>query len=85
MNFYIIKLLVLLPVMGLLIFGALWLYRKYQPALMQGQNARSIRLVETMPMGSFCKLAVVEFDDKRLLLSISRNSVSCVLASEKKP
>ena len=32
MTGYIIKLLVLLPVMAGLIFAALWLYRKYQPA-----------------------------------------------------
>lgn len=72
---YIIKLLVLLPVMGGLIFAALWLYRRYQPALMRAQKDRQIKIVETLPLGGFAKLAVIEFNGQSLLISVTRNRI----------
>ncbi len=81
---YIIKLLVLLPIMAGLIFTALWLYRKYQPALMPGlmkvQHKRSIKMLETLPVGNFAKLAVVEFDGQKILLSVTRGRVERIAA-----
>lgn len=75
MTVYIIKLLVLLPVMCGLIFAALWLYRKYQPALGHAQKQRSMKIVETMTLGSFAKLVIVEFDERKILLSVTRGRV----------
>lgn len=75
MTAYIIKLLVLLPIMGGLIFAALWLYRKYQPALMGAQKERSIKILETLPVGNFGKLALIEFEGQKILLSVTRSRV----------
>lgn len=75
MTAYIIKLLVLLPIMGGLIFAALWLYRKYQPALMGAQKERSIKMLETLPVGNFGKLALIEFEGQKILLSVTRSRV----------
>ncbi|GAA0469211.1 hypothetical protein GCM10009096_07680 [Parasphingorhabdus litoris] len=72
---YLIKLLILLPIMGGLIFAALWLYRKYQPALMSAQKDRRVKILETLPMGGFAKLAVIEFEGETLLISINRNRI----------
>lgn len=72
---YLIKLLILLPIMGGLIFAALWLYRKYQPALMSAQRDRRVKILETLPMGGFAKLAVIEFEGETLLISINRNRI----------
>lgn len=82
MTIYIIKLLILLPAMGGLIFGALWIYRKYQPALIKAQNKRCVKMIETVPLGNFAKLAVVEFEGKKILLSVARNRVSRIAESE---
>lgn len=75
MFWYFVKLLILLPLVGGMAFGALWLWRKYQPGMMVGQNDRSLKLLEALPMGTFGKLAVVEFEGKKILLSVTRGRI----------
>lgn len=75
MLWYFIKLAVMLPMVAGMAYGALWLWRKYQPGMMGAQNERAIKVVETMPMGTFGKLAVVEFDGQRLLISVTRGQI----------
>ncbi|HEX5536902.1 MAG TPA: flagellar biosynthetic protein FliO [Sphingobium sp.] len=75
MTWYFIKLLVLLPLVGGMAYGALWLWRKYQPGLLGAHADRAIRIVEMMPMGTSGKLAVIEFDGQRLLLSVTRGRI----------
>lgn len=75
MVLYFVKLLILLPLVGGMAYGALWLWRKYQPGLLGAQGDRAIRIVEMLPVGTFGKLAVVEFDGKRLLVSITRGRI----------
>jgi len=79
---YFLKLLILLPMVGGMAYGALWLWRKYQPGMIAGQNARAARLVEALPMGTFGKLAVVEFEGKRLLLSVTRGRIEKIAESD---
>ncbi|MBN8819081.1 MAG: flagellar biosynthetic protein FliO [Sphingomonas sp.] len=80
---YFLKLLILLPMVGGMAYGALWLWRKYQPGMLgAGQRDRAIKLVDVMPMGTIGKLAVVEFDGKKLLLSISRGKVEKLAESD---
>lgn len=75
MTSYILKLLFLLPLVGGLAFGALWLWRKVQPGLAMGQRDRQVKLVDAVPMGATGRLAVVEFGGKRLLLAVSRGKI----------
>jgi flagellar protein FliO/FliZ len=83
MTYYILKLVIMLPVMAGLIYGSLWIYRKYQNGPMQGalgnigglRPKRELKLVETMAMGTSGKLAVVEFGGQKILLSSSRGSI----------
>ena len=75
MFWYFVKLLILLPLVGGMAFGALWLWRKYQPGMMVGQNDRSLKLLEALPMGTVGKLAVVEFEGKKILLSVTRGRI----------
>ena len=82
LGWYFLKLLILLPMVGGMAYGALWLWRKYQPGMIAGQNARNARLLEVLPMGTFGKLAVVEFDGKKLLLSVTRNKIEKVAESD---
>ncbi|MES2158559.1 MAG: flagellar biosynthetic protein FliO [Pseudomonadota bacterium] len=75
MFWYFVKLLILLPLVGAMAFGALWLWRKYQPGMMGNQGERSLKLLEALPMGAFGKLAVVEFEGKKILLSVTRGRI----------
>lgn len=84
MTMYIIKLFVMLPLMGGLIYGALWLYRKYQPALMQTRKEQSVTVLESQSLGGFAKLTVIEFEGEKILLSVSRTRVDLLAKSESK-
>ncbi|BAK64959.1 MULTISPECIES: flagellar biosynthetic protein FliO [Sphingobium] len=82
LGWYFLKLLILLPMVGGMAYGALWLWRKYQPGMIAGQRDRMVRLVDVMPLGTLGKLAVVEFEGKRLLLAVSRGKVEKVAESD---
>jgi flagellar protein FliO/FliZ len=75
MLWYFVKLAVLLPMVAGMAYGALWLWRKYQPGMLAGNADRALKVVEMLPMGTFGKLAIVEFDDQRLLVSVTRGRI----------
>ena len=75
MTAYILKLLLMVPIVGGMAFGALWLWRKVQPGMALGQRERLVNVVDGVPLGTTGRLAVVEFGDKRLLLAVSRGTV----------
>lgn len=79
MTEYFLRLLFLVPLVGGLAFGALWLWRKAQPGMAGGAGReRLVKVVDAVPLGASGRLAVVEFDGKRLLLAVSRNGVTRV-------
>lgn len=73
---YILKLLVLLPLVCGLMIGALYLWRKLE-ARMPGQPAnRMLKVQETMMISPGLRLAVLEFEGKKLLVSVGRGGVN---------
>ena len=72
---YILRLLVLVPLVAGLAFLALWLWRKVQPGMALRQRDRMVSIVDALPLGATGRLAVVEFSGKRLLLAIARGQV----------
>ncbi len=82
MFWYFVKLIILLPLVGGMAYGALWLWRKYQPAMLGAQGDRAIKILEMLPVGTFGKLAVVEFEGKRLLVSITRGRIEKLAEAE---
>lgn len=78
MTTYILKLLILLPLVGGMAFAALWLWRRAQPGMAIGQRERLVKVVDAVPMGTGGRLAVVEFADKTLLVAVSRAGISLV-------
>ncbi len=79
MTEYFLRLLFLVPLVGGMAFGALWLWRKAQPGMAGGAGReRLVKVVDAVPLGASGRLAVVEFDGKRLLLAVSRNGVTRV-------
>ena len=81
MTAYILKLLLMVPIVGGMAFGALWLWRKVQPGMAIGQRERLVNVVDGVPLGTTGRLAVVEFGDKRLLLAVSRGQVQLLTES----
>jgi flagellar protein FliO/FliZ len=75
---YILKLVILIPLVGGLAFGSLWLWRRVQPGMAFTQRERLVKLVDAVPLGATGKLAVVDFGGKRLLLAVSRTGISVV-------
>jgi flagellar protein FliO/FliZ len=84
MFWYFVKLLILLPMIGGMAFAALWLWRKYQPGLMQGKANRAVKVIDAVPLGNFGKLAVVEFHGRTLLLSVTRGRIERIAESDRR-
>jgi flagellar protein FliO/FliZ len=79
---YILKLVILIPLVGGLAYGSLWLWRRVQPGMAFTQRARMVKLVDAIPLGATGKLAVVDFGGKRLLLSVSRTGIALLSETE---
>ena len=83
LGWYFLKLFILLPMIAGMAYGLLWFYRKYQPGMLAGGQAnRAVKLIDALPMGTSGKLAVVEFEGKRLLLAITRGKIEKVAESD---
>ncbi len=82
---YILKLILLVPLVGGLAFGALWLWRKAQPGMALGQRERMVQIVDAVPLGTTGRLAVVEFGGKRLLVAVSRGQGQLLSESTPQP
>jgi len=75
---YILKLFVLLPLVCGLMVGCLWLWRRLE-SRMPGQPAnRTIKVQETMMLSPGLRLAVIEFEGQKLLVSVGRGGVQLV-------
>jgi flagellar protein FliO/FliZ len=76
MLWYIVKLFVLLPLIGLLAWGCLKLAQKLQERAGVGAGSKSVRIVETTMLSPTLKLAVIEFHGREILVSASRNGLT---------
>ena len=75
---YVLKLVILLPLVCGLMIGCLWLWRRLE-SRMPGQPAnRMLKVTETMMVSTGTKLAVIEFEGRKLLLSVSRSGITLV-------
>ena len=73
MIWYVIKLLVLLPLIAGLAWGTLRLAHRMQAKLGAAPGTtRSVRVIETTMLSPTLKLAVIEFHGREILVSTSR-------------
>ena len=72
---YVLRLLLLVPLVAGLAYGSLWLWRKLQPGIAIGNKERTIRVVDAIPMGTTGRLAVVEFANRHILVAVSRGRI----------
>jgi flagellar protein FliO/FliZ len=74
---YLLRLLFLLPLVGGLAWGSLWLWRRVQIGLPAGgQDDRPARLIGVLPMGPQTRLAVIDFRGRELLVAVGRGQVT---------
>lgn len=72
MLWYVLKLLILLPLIGLLAWGCLKLAAKMQAKVGGGATGKSVKVIETTMLSPTLKLAVLEFHGREILVSVSR-------------
>lgn len=75
MGWYLAKLLLMLPLLGLLIWASLWLTKRVQSRLATGDRQKSARLVETTMLSPGIRLAVIEFHGREILVGSSRHGL----------
>ena len=85
MSDYLIRLLVMLPLVAGLIVGGLWLAKRVMAMQAGGLGARpkgAARVSETLFLTPGNRLAVVDFAGKRLLISVTKTGVSLLSEAE---
>ena len=75
---YILKLVVLLPLVCGLMIGCLYLWRRLEARMGAKQVNRLIKVQDTMMLSPGLRLAVIEFEGKRLLVSVGRGGVTLI-------
>ncbi|VVT20637.1 Flagellar biogenesis protein [Sphingomonas sp. EC-HK361] len=75
---YILKLVILLPLVCGLMIGCLYLWRKLESRMPGKPSARLIGVKETMMISPGLRLAVIDFEGKRLLVSVGRGGVNLI-------
>ncbi len=75
---YILKLAIMLPLVCGLMIGCLLLWRKFETRMPGKPTTRLIAVKETMMISPGVKLAVIEFEGRRLLVSVARSGVTLV-------
>ena len=75
---YILKLVVLLPLVCGLMISCVWLWRKLETRMPGKTTTRLVQVRETMMISPGLRLAVIDFEGKRLLVSVGRGGVTLV-------
>ncbi|WP_121116580.1 flagellar biosynthetic protein FliO [Croceibacterium ferulae] len=77
MGWYILKLLILLPLIGALIWGSLKLAQRMQGTIGAPKaGGRAVRIVETVMLSPTLRLAVLEFHGREILVATGRNGLT---------
>ncbi|MBV1918133.1 MAG: flagellar biosynthetic protein FliO [Sphingomonadaceae bacterium] len=84
MFWYVLKLLVLLPMIAGLAWGCLKLAQKMQQRTATGTGEKSVRIVETTMLSPSLKLAVIEFHGREILVSASRQGLTRLAEAPKR-
>ena len=85
MLWYILKLLILLPLIAGLAWGCLKLAQKLQERTGGGSGAKSVKIVETTLLSPTLKLAVIEFHGREILVSASRHGLTRLAEAPARP
>ncbi|WNO53702.1 flagellar biosynthetic protein FliO [Stakelama saccharophila] len=75
---YVLKLVILLPLVCGLLIACLWAWRKLEARLPGQQGDKLLQVRETMMISPGTRLAVIEFEGRRLLVSVARGNVALI-------
>ena len=86
MLLYVLKLLILLPLIGAMIWGSLKLAKRMQGQL-GGPNGgtKAVRIVETTMLSPTLRLAVIEFHGREILVSTSKGGLTRLAEAPARP
>ncbi len=76
MIWYVVKLLIMLPILAGLIWGSLWLTKRLQARGIGANQSKSARLIETTMLSPGIKLAVVEFHGREILIGSTKHGLT---------
>lgn len=85
MIWYVLKLLLMLPLLAGLIWGSLWLTRKMQARLADPARPRAARLLETTMLAPGIRLAVIEFHGTEILVGSTRHGLTRLAEAKSDP
>jgi flagellar protein FliO/FliZ len=85
MFWYILKLIILLPLIGLLAWGCLKFAQKMQNRAMGTSGGKAVRVIETTMLSPTLKLAVLEFHGREILVSVSRQGLTRLAEAPARP
>lgn len=85
MFWYILKLLVLLPLIGVLAWACLKFAQKMQNRAMGVTGPKAAKIVETTMLSPTLKLAVIEFHGREILVSVSRQGLTRLAEAPARP
>ena len=75
---YILKIVILLPLVCGLMVGCVYLWRRLESRMPGKTTTRLVQVRETMMISPGLRLAVLDFEGKRLLVSVGRGGVTLV-------
>ena len=75
---YVLKLVILLPLVCGLMIGCLYLWRRLEGRMPGKATTRLVVVKETMMISPGLRLAVLDFEGRRLLVSVGRGGVARV-------
>lgn len=86
MFWYVVKLLVLLPLIVAMIWGTMKLAQRVQSRVGAPQGGtKAVRIVETTMLSPTLRLAVLEFHGREILVSTSRNGLTRLAEAPARP
>ncbi|MDT0506838.1 flagellar biosynthetic protein FliO [Novosphingobium sp. MMS21-SN21R] len=75
MLWYILKLLVLLPLIGGLAYASLKFAKRMEGRFTAGSGQKAVRIIETQMLSPTLRLAVLEFHGREILVSAGKNGI----------
>ncbi|MEO0031127.1 MAG: hypothetical protein RIS94_885 [Pseudomonadota bacterium] len=75
MLWYVLKLLILLPMIGGLAWASLKFAKRMEGRFGAGTGERAVKVIETQMLSPTLRLAVLEFHGREILVSTSKNGL----------
>lgn len=76
MGWYLVKLLLMLPLLAGLIYGSLWLTKRLQARQGDPSRTRTTRLVETTMLAPGVRLVIIEFHGREILVGSTKHGLT---------